>query len=1125
MAFVHLHAHSEYSLLDGMGRVRDLVARAAELGMPALALTDHGNLSGAIKFYRAARAAGVKPILGCEIYVAPDSRRSRDPKTSRSPYHLVVLAADGMGWQNLLLLANRAHIEGFYYKPRVDLDLLAEHSAGLIALSACESGEVQRHILHGRLDEAAAAAGRLAEIFPGRFYIELQDHGLDRSRTLVREQLALAQRLALPVVASADVHYLSPEDRDPHRVLINIQAGKKLSDPDARSFDGDGYHFLTEEEMRSRFREIPEALAETLVVAERCELELDLGRRLLPRYPSALSPNEELASQARAGARARYGEEIPPEIQERLNYELGVITRMDLAPYFLIVADFVGYARRKRIPVGPGRGSAAGSIVAYALGITQVDPLKFHLLFERFLNPDRVSLPDFDIDFCVRGRDEVIRYVAERYGRDHLAQIATFDRMAARSVVRDVARVLGLPYEKSDRIAKLVPFGMALPRALEQVPALKEMAEGEEETRKLFSIARRLEGLLRNSSTHAAGVVIAPEPLEKFVPLLRLAEGQFVTQFDMHDVEAVGLLKMDFLGLRNLTLLDDVARLVERRIEVTVDLDQLPLDDPATYALIRLGDTSGVFQIESAGMKALIRRLEPTEFRDLIALLGLFRPGPLDSGMADDYIERKHGRQAVTYPHPATEEVLAETYGLPIYQDQILLVAQRVAGFTLGEADLLRRAMGKKKPEEMAEMEARFVKGCLQHGISVSEAKKIFSDIEKFSRYGFVKAHSTAYAFITYWTAYFKAHYPTDFMAALLTSVQDNSDKVAVYIDECRGMGLEVLPPDVNESDVGFTPVGEKKIRFGLGAIKHVGVGAVEAILSRRGEGFRSFFDFCQRLDPERVSREAVECLIKAGAMDRFGLSRKALMALSCEGVRLAQLTRAQRASGQQSFFEAEELVPRLEVEGAEFPRETLLEFERELLGLYLSGHPLDAHASELRARGVVSLADAPAQARTFAVAGQVRTLKVVATGDGPMSFLTLEDSTGEAEVVVGSRLYETRSALLQERSLIVLRVRWSERNGTRRLQALEVESLARSGGGPSSCWIELPLELATRDHVAHLGGILADHPGPVLARLRVRDGDRALIVEAGPRYTVQPCSELKHRLVQLGPGVRVEWE
>jgi len=1123
VAFVHLHAHSEYSLLDGMGRVRDMVARAAELGMPALALTDHGNLSGAVKFYRAAQEAGVKPLLGVELYVAPDSRHSRDASVSRSPPHLVALAMNSTGWQNLLVLANRAHTEGFYYKPRVDLDLLQAHGEGLIALSACESGEVQRLLLQGRPEDAAAAAGRLAEVFPGRFYLELQDHGLERNRGLIRDQLALARQLALPVVASADVHYLVAEDREPHRVLINIQAAKRLSDRDARSFDGDGYHFLTEDEMRARFREIPEALETTLAVAERCELKLQLGGRLRPRYPGTLPPNEDLAVQVMAGARQRYGENLPPEVQGRLAYELDVITRMDLAPYFLIVADFVGYARRKKIPVGPGRGSAAGSLVAYALGITQVDPLQFDLLFERFLNPDRVSLPDFDIDFCVRGRDDVIRYVADRYGRDRLAQIATFDRMAARSVVRDVARVLGLPYEQSDRIAKLVPFGMALAPALEQVPALQEMTENDADVKRLFAIARRLEGLLRNASTHAAGVVIAPEPLEQFVPLFRLAEGQFVTQFDMHDVAAVGLLKMDFLGLRNLTLLDDVTRLVEGRLGVELNLDSVRLDDPATYELVRSGETCGVFQLESAGMRALIRRLEPTEFRDLIAILALYRPGPLDSGMVDDYIERKHGRQPVVCPHPAVEAVLAETYGLPIYQDQVMLMAQKLAGFTLGEADLLRSAMGKKKPEAMAEMESRFVEGCSRTGLSSDEARRIFSDIEKFARYGFVKAHAAAYAFITYWTAYLKAHYPTEFMAALLTSVHGNSDKVGEYVEECRGMGLEVLPPDVNESSVGFTPVGTGKIRFGLAAVKHVGEGAVAAILDARGSGFASFFDLCQRIDPERVSREAVECLIKAGAMDRFGAPRKALLALACEGVRFAQLTRAQRLSGQRSFFAAEELAPKLEVGESEFPRETLLEFEKELLGLYLSGHPLDTHAAELRARGALPLADALSQMGTFVVAGQVRTAKVVGTADGPMAFLTIEDSTGEVEVVVGSRLYGTSTAVIQERALLVFRVRWSERNGSRRLQALDVEPLVPTTGEPTSYWIELPLDLATPESAARLGGILADHPGPVPARLRVRDGERVLAVAAGPRYGVQPCSELDHKLAQLGPEVLVK--
>jgi DNA polymerase-3 subunit alpha len=1125
MAFVHLHVHSEYSLLDATCRVRELVAQAKRLGMPALALTDHGVLSGAIKFYRACLDAGIKPLLGCELYVAPDSRHSRETALGRSPYHLVVLAMDATGWQNLLVLVNRAHTEGFYYKPRVDLPLLAEHADGLVALSACESGEVQKLLLQGRVAEAAHAAGRLSEIFPGRFYLELQDHGLDRSRTLIAQELTLARRLGLPVVATADVHYLSPDDREPHQVLINIQGGKRLGTPDARSFDGDGFHFLTEEEVRTRFREVPQAVDVTLAIAEACELKLQFGQHLLPRFPDAAgSPQAELESRAWAGAVARFGDPLPDKVRERLEYELSVIGRMDLAPYFLIVADFVGYARRRKIPVGPGRGSAAGSLVAYALGITDVDPLRFGLLFERFLNPDRISLPDIDIDFCVRGRDEVIRYAADRYGRDHLAQIATFDRMASRSVVRDVARVLGLPYEKADRIAKLVPFGMPLPQALEQISALRAMIEDDEEVRKLFAIAQRLEGLLRNASTHAAGVVIAPEPLERYVPLLRLTDGQFVTQFDMHDLEALGLLKMDFLGLRNLTLLDDVGRLVWERVGVEVDLSRIPLDDPATYELIRSGHTTGVFQLESAGMRALIRRLAPSEFRDLIAILALYRPGPLESGMADDYIERKHGRQSVTYPHDAVREILEETYGLPIYQDQVMLMAQKLAGFTLAEADLLRKAMGKKKPEVMAEMEARFVAGCVKSGLSEDEARAIFADIEKFARYGFAKAHAAAYAFITYWTAYFKAHYPTDFMAALLSSVQENTDKIAAYIEECRGMGIEVLPPDVNESAVGFTPVGEGKIRFGLGAIKHVGEGAVESILAVRGSGFKSFFDFCQRIDPERVNRETVECLIKAGAMDRFGSPRKALMALVDEGLRLSQLSRRERVTGQQSFFDTEELVPKLPVDTAEFPRETLLRFEKELLGLYLSGHPLDGHAERLAARGAVPIAEAPARTTTFTVAGRVKAIKPVGTQEGRMAFLTVEDKTGEVEVVIRPKQYEAAEWLKAD-ALALLQVRWSERNGARRLLALEIEPLAGSEkNGPAHCLIRLPVDLATPSAVSRLAAVLSDHPGPVPTWLELQDGDQSLTVIAGRRYAVQPCPELVRDLIKLGPGVRVEW-
>lgn len=1121
MSFVHLHVHSEYSLLDAMCRVRELAEKAHTLGMPALALTDHGVVSGAIKFYQACRELGVKPILGAELYVAPQTRFSRDPLKDRTSYHLTALAQNEEGWKNLLFLVNRSHTEGFYYKPRVDLDLLSSHSAGLVALSACESGEVQRYLLQEKPREAEIAAGRLGEIFNGRFYIELQDHGLNRSRLIISRQLSLAKKLGLPVVATADVHYMTPEDREPHRVLINIQAGKRLTDPDARSFEGDGYHFASQEEMAERFREVPEALENTLVIAEACELELRFGQRLLPRFPlEEGTPQEELARKCWEGARARYGEPLPKEVEDRLRYELGVIGKMDLAPYFLIVADFVGYARRRGIPVGPGRGSAAGSLVCYALGITQVDPLRFGLLFERFLNPDRISLPDIDIDFCIRGRDEVIQYVAKKYGQDHLAQIGTFDRMASRSVIRDVARVLGFPYERSDQIAKMIPFGMSLPQALESLPNLEKLSQ-EGETAKLFSIALRLEGLLRNASTHAAGVVITPEPLERFVPLLRLPDDQCVTQFDMNDLEALGLLKMDFLGLRNLTILDGVRKLVQKRIGIEIELEKIPLDDPATYDLIQSGATTGVFQLESAGMRALIRRLEPSEFRDLVAILALYRPGPLDSGMVDDYIERKHGRQPVVYPNERVREVLEETYGLPIYQDQVMLMAQRLAGFTLAEADHLRKAMGKKKPEVMAEMRSRFVAGCEKNGIPAEEAEAIFADIEKFARYGFVKAHATAYAFITYWTAYFKAHYPTEFMAALLTSVQDNLDKVAAYIEECRGMGIEVLPPDVNESDVAFTPVGEGKIRFGLGAIKHVSLAAVEAIKAARGPGFTSFFDFCLRIDPERVNRETVECLVKAGAMDRFGYPRKALMALVEEGLRLAQSARKERISGQTSLFSTGEIVPTLPVGSEEFPKEVLLGFEKELLGLYLSGHPLDAYRTRLRALGVTPIAEAPGKNGPVTVAGRVKSLTTIPSQEGPMAFLTVEDPTGEVEVAVRPSVWQTAPAL-EEDALVVLRCRSVERNGATRLQALSVEPLSE-GISPQRCLLRLPLERVSDDYLKELTSLLADHPGPVPLWVVLANKSQEAQIRAGPRYAVQPSPELREALRRLGAEMQLE--
>ncbi len=1130
MGFVHLHVHSEYSLLDATCRVRDLARRAAELGMPAVALTDHGVASGLVKFASACRSHKVKPILGCELYVARGKRHERRSGTGEEAYHhLVVLAADRTGWRNLTTLVNRGHTEGFYYKPRVDLDLLEEHAGGLIALSACESGQVQRRLRSG-VDKAAQAAGKLAEIFPDRFYLELQEHGLERNHKLIKGGLELAKRLNLPYVATSDVHYLRPEDAEAHQVLINIQGGKRVDEDSARSLDGDGYHFLTEEEIRERFREIPKAVERTVEVAERIEFDLELGARWLPRFPVPEGyPDAQsfLERRAREGAQRKYGDPLPEAVQQRLDYELSVIGHKELGAYFLIVADFVDYARQSNIPVGPGRGSAAGSLVAYVLGITKVDPLEYAILFERFLNPDRVSLPDIDIDFCIRGRDAVIRYAADKYGRDHVAQIGTFDRMASRSVLRDVSRVLGIPYERADRIAKLVPFGIPLGRALEQVPELKS-ASGEDETaRRLFTIARKLEGLLRNASTHAAGVVITPEPLERFVPLLRLTDGEYVTQLDMHDLEALGLLKMDFLGLRNLTLLDDVRRLVTDREGSAPELEEIPLNDEPTFQLIREADTTGVFQLESAGIRALVRRLEPSEFRDLIAILALYRPGPLESGMVEDYIERKHGRQAPSPPHPSVEEILEETHGLPIYQDQIMLMAQRVAGFSLAEADKLRKAMGKKKPQVMAEMEARFLQGCASNGISEAEAKQLFGHIEKFAGYGFVKGHAAAYAFVTYWTAYFKAHYPTEFMAALLSSVLGNTDKLASYIGECRDMDIEVLPPDVNESDVDFTPVEAGKIRFGLGAIKHVGRAAVEALLEARGTGFASFFDLARRVDPERVGREALECLIKAGAMDALAASRKALLSQVEEALRLAHISRRERLSGQQSFFGADELTPALRVDTEEFPKETMLRFERELLGLYLSGHPLDEHRERLHAAGAVPLAEAPEREGSFIVAGRVKRTKVISTsGGGRMAFATLEDRTGELEIVVPRKIFENAPTLFVEDVLLMAKVKSSTRNGGRRHAAVHVEPLGEAPErSVTACTIVLPAELAERQTLERLAELLADHPGPLPAQVRICENGRTVTIMASPRYGVRQCGELAEELVKLGPGIRLDWQ
>ena len=1129
--FVHLHVHSEFSILDSSCKIQALVAAAEEHGMDAIALTDHGVMSGAIKFYRQARKRGIKPILGCEIYVTPGDRRSRTVQDGQRYFHLVLLAENHAGYRNLLKIVSCAHTQGFYYRPRADDDLLAEHASGLIALSACESGEIPRLLKAGRTEAAEAAAQRLQGIFgPGRFFIEIQHHGTERDARLRGELIGLARKLEIPLVATNDVHYLAAEDKLAHEVLLNIRANKTLDDPDHRTFDGEGFHFRSPEEMEALFADVPEAIANTRQIADRCNVELDLGNPMIPPFDlpdGKPDPDAYLRELALEGAAERYGT-ITDAVAERLDYELEVIAKMAYSTYFLIVWDFIRFARDEEISVGPGRGSAAGSLVAYALRITNVDPLKYNLLFERFLNPDRISLPDFDIDFCVKGRDRVIDYVREKYGGkewwSRIAQIATFDRMAARSVVRDVGRVLGIPYATTDRVAKLIPFGWGLKAAVERVADLHTLYRDDPDIRRLVDIAQRLEGLTRNASTHAAGVVIAPDALSEHVPLLRLGEGEYVTQFDMIDVEAVGLLKFDFLGLRNLTLIDETRATLREHAGLDLCVEAIPLDDEPTFAMIREGKTAGIFQLESSGMTNLIRRVQPDRFEDLIALLALYRPGPLESGMTDEYVERRQGRKAVSYPHPGLAEILEDTYGLPIYQDQVMLMAQALAGFTLAEADILRKAMGKKNREIMESLRSKFIDGCLRNNVSQQLAESTFADMEKFARYGFGKSHTTAYAFVSYWTAYLKANYPPHFMAALLTSVQGDTDKVAEYIGRCREMGIDVLPPDVNASGPGFTPVDDKTIRFGLAAIKHVGSGAVSAIVNARTRGrFASFFDLCRRVDEDGLDREALEALVKAGAFDGLGASRRGLLRHLSEGIEMMHRGRHERLTGQQSIFAGlAEAVADPVVDEPEFERADLLSFERELLGLYITAHPLDDHREALDFY-CLSARDAKAleKGATALVGGRVQKIRRIDTKRGdPMAFLTLEDGADDVEITVFPRVLEASGDLLREDSLVGIAVTADTRNGEVGLVADEILSLHEVSKRMSlSLLLTIDTEAVDEDRLARLQSELTQHAGAAPVSLRLVDPLGSVVVRAHERFSVAPSEELCSTLTTL-PGI-----
>lgn len=955
-SFVHLHVHSEYSLLDGAARIRDLTARAAELGMKALALTDHGALYGAIPFYRSCRAQGIKPIIGCELYMTSGSRFEKGSRKDNPIYHLIVLAKNETGYRNLMKLSSIAHLEGFHYKPRVDLEVLREYSEGIICLSACLGGEVSQHLLNDRSDEARRSALRYKDIFGDDFYLELQDHGMLEQKKVNIEMIKLATETGIKLAATNDVHYLQAEDAAVQDVLICIGTGKTTEDTDRLRMQTDQLYMKSAEEMALLYRHVPEALANTIEIAQKCELELTLGRAALPVFrpvPSAMSSSDYLKTLCRDGLIARYAglpdwaadEAVKQKAEERLEYELTVIESMGFSDYFLIVWDFVRFAHERGIRTGPGRGSSAGSLVAYTLRITDVDPLKYKLLFERFLNPERISMPDIDIDFNDERRDEVIAYVAAKYGDEHVAQIITFGTMAAKAAVRDVGRAMSVPFAEVDRTAKLIPnqLGITLEEALRMSSELREASERQPKTAAMLRMAIKVEGMPRHASTHAAGVVISQEPLTHYTPIQAGSENIPLTQYSMEHLEAIGLLKMDFLGLRTLSILERALDSVKEQYGKTIDFHKISDADPATYEMLSRGETTGIFQLESSGVRRVLKELKPTEFEDIVSVLALYRPGPME--FIPKYIQGKHGLVTVEYPHPSLEPILSDTYGIIVYQEQIMQIASLMAGFSLGEADLLRRAVSKKKREVLDEERAHFVKGSIAQGYSEVDANHVYDMIVRFADYGFPRAHAAAYGVLAFQTAWLKANYPVPFMASMLASVTGNQRKTAEYVDECRRMRIAVLPPDVNESSVSFTPV-ENAVRFGLAAIKNVGTQAIEALMKERGDRpFESMLDLCQRVDLRVVNKRVLESLIQAGALDSLPGHRAQLLGALEDTVDAAVKWRKEREELQLEMFGLDE-VQNWDVELPDirpYTSDQKLDFERELLGLYLSGHPLDS--------------------------------------------------------------------------------------------------------------------------------------------------------------------------------------
>jgi len=1120
--YVPLHLHSEYSLLDGATRISDLVKHAKQNNMPAAAITDHGVMYGAVEFYRTAKEEGIKPIIGCELYIIDgnlDDRQSKLPN-----YHLVLLAKDKKGYQNLIKLVSKAHIDGFYYKPRINKQLLEEHKEGLICTSACLSGEIAKKLFVYSKEGAINSAKYYKNLFGEDFYIELQDHGIEGQRMTNPTLIKIAKELDVGLIITNDSHYTKKQDALCHDILLCLQTGKIRSDNSRMKFPNEEFYIKNSEELKQAFSWLDEeifntAIENTVKIADKCNLILNMGESILPNYP--IPPNHTIESYlekvVKEGLERRY-KEITPELTDRIKYELEIIEKMGFSGYFLIVWDFIKFAHENDIPVGPGRGSAAGSLVAYVLGITEIDPIRHNLLFERFLNPERISMPDVDIDFCIDKREKVINYVSDLYGRDKVCQIITFGTLAARAALKSVARVMDVPYSESDKLAKMIPTTpkIKIDDALADGMELKKVYDKDPKVKELVDLAKSIEGIKFNVGTHAAGVIISRDPLTDIVPIQHSKEDAVITTYPMGDLEKLGLLKMDFLGLRNLTIIDNTVKLIHKRQGISIDINNIPLDDKKVYELLSNGDTDGIFQLESSGMKTLVKDLKPSVFEDLGALVALFRPGPLNSGMVGDFVQRKHGRQKVEYKHPALEPILQDTYGTIVYQEQIMQIAQSLAGYTLGQADILRRAMGKKKPEEMNKQRELFLSGAQKNNVDPKLAEELFETMTEFAAYCFNRSHSAAYAFLAYQTAFLKAHYPVEYMACLLSSVSSNQDKIQQYIAECQKMGIEILPPNVNKSGADFTP-DENNIRFGLCSVKNVGAGVVEEITkSRENEEYKSFYDFCTKVDLKQFNKRTVESLIKAGAFSGIEKSRKQLFENLDSAMNTAIRENEAKANGQVSLFAAlaTQNVPTFSLSGSEeeFPDSEIQSFEKEYLGFYITSHPLSSIKDQLpflTTHNIAELKEIP-EGALITVCGLITSVKQLYTKNNKMLKVgSVEDLTGKVDFVVYSEVLDKFGSYIEPESKVILGGKIQYRGDEETAPSIIVNNVSKV----ENCNIvNIYLNQNSKfEEIMALKDMLTGHKGSDPIIFNVKNNGSMLKILASSNFWVRADSEIEN--------------